>query len=158
MTDQLTGVYNRHKFLELYQIEHERAHRLHLPYSMMLIDIDDFKLINDTYGHDIGDEVLKELTAVIQSKIRKIDVLARWGGEEFLLLNSNTDENCIQIIAEKIRVAIESKRFTVVQKITISIGITTFKDKDSFTSMFKRLDLSVYAAKEHGKNRVGPML
>lgn len=154
-TDKLTGIYNRHKFEELFVLEAERSHRFSLPLSLIFIDIDNFKSINDTYGHDIGDEILKELASVLQENIRKLDILARWGGEEFIVLTPNTNHDNVQIFAEKLRLTIENHRFDEFKNITISLGISTLKETDTFTELFKRADQGLYFAKEHGRNQVG---
>ena len=153
--DKLTGIYNRHKFEELFTFESERSRRFLQPLSLILIDIDHFKLVNDSYGHDVGDEVLKTLTDVIQKNIRKIDIFARWGGEEFLLLSPNTDLDNIQKLAEKLRSAVESTPFSKVNHITISLGVSTFREEDTFSELFKRVDQGLYHAKEQGRNQVG---
>jgi diguanylate cyclase (GGDEF)-like protein/PAS domain S-box-containing protein len=158
MTDQLTGVYNRHKFEELYALESERARRFSHPLSMILIDIDHFKTVNDTYGHSIGDEVLKHLAEIVQKNIRKIDSFARWGGEEFLVLSPGTDRDNIQKLAEKLRRAVESADFLEAGHLTISLGVTVFDKEDTFSELFKRADRSLYEAKEKGRNQVGLIL
>jgi diguanylate cyclase (GGDEF)-like protein/PAS domain S-box-containing protein len=158
MTDQLTGVYNRRKFEELYALESERARRFSHPLSMILIDIDHFKTVNDTYGHSIGDETLKHLAEIVQKNIRKIDSFARWGGEEFLVLSPGTDLDNIQKLAEKLRRAVESADFFEAGHITISLGVTVFEKEDTFSELFKRADRSLYAAKEKGRNQVGLIL
>lgn len=153
--DKLTGIYNRHKFEELYVLESERARRFSQPLSLILIDIDHFKSVNDTYGHDIGDEVLKHLAKIVQDTIRQIDIFARWGGEEFLVLSPNTDLKNIQVLAEKLRLAIAEAEFSEVSHITVSQGISTFEAEDTFDKLFKRADMGLYYAKEHGRNQVG---
>lgn len=153
--DQLTGIYNRHKFEELFRLESERSRRFSQPLSLILIDIDHFKLVNDTFGHDIGDEVLKHLAKVVQDTIRKIDIFARWGGEEFLVLSPGTDLENIKILAEKLRIAVENAQFPKVNHITISLGISTFNPEDTFVELFKRVDQGLYYAKELGRNQVG---
>jgi len=153
--DQLTGIYNRHKFEELFILETERSRRFSQPLSLILIDIDHFKAVNDTYGHDVGDEVLKTLSDIVQEHIRKIDIFARWGGEEFLILSPNTDLNNIQNLAEKLRLAVENTSFPTVHHVTISLGISTFREEDTFSSLFKRVDQGLYYAKEHGRNQIG---
>lgn len=152
--DKLTGIYNRHKFEELFTLETERSRRFSQPLSLILIDIDHFKTVNDTYGHDVGDEVLKTLTAIVQENIRKMDIFARWGGEEFLVLCSNTDLETIQKLSEKLRSAVENTPFPTVDHVTISLGASTFREDDTFTSLFKRVDQGLYYAKEHGRNQV----
>ncbi|HEX5710572.1 MAG TPA: diguanylate cyclase [Sulfuricurvum sp.] len=154
MIDNLTGIYNRHKFEELFTLEAERARRFSLPLSLLLIDIDHFKSVNDTYGHDTGDEVLKQLVSIVQAHIRKLDVFARWGGEEFLVLCPSTDLENIHVLANKLRLEVESSEFPKVANLTISIGISTFVKTDSFSDLFKRADQGLYLAKEGGRNQV----
>lgn len=153
--DNLTGIYNRHKFEALFDLEAERAKRYSLPLSMIMIDIDHFKSINDSYGHDIGDEILQHLVKTIESNIRKIDIFARWGGEEFLILCPGIDLNNVHALAEKLRIAVEKDRFPLIETVTISLGISTFKENDTISSLFKRADQGLYHAKGSGRNRVG---
>jgi diguanylate cyclase (GGDEF)-like protein/PAS domain S-box-containing protein len=152
--DKLTGIYNRHKFEELFTLEAERSRRFSQPLSLIMIDIDHFKAVNDTYGHDIGDEVLKTLTEIVHENIRKIDIFARWGGEEFLVLSPSTDLENIQKLAEKLRSAVERTPFPKVNHITISLGVSTFREDDTFSDFFKRVDQGLYYAKEHGRNQM----
>ncbi|MDD5211123.1 MAG: diguanylate cyclase [Sulfuricurvum sp.] len=153
--DKLTGVFNRHKFEELYALESERSRRFSQPLSLILIDIDHFKNVNDTYGHDIGDKVLQLLVKIVQKNIRQIDIFARWGGEEFLVLSPSTNFENIQILAEKLRLAIAEAEFPEISHITISQGVSVFEEKDTFSELFKRADKGLYYAKEHGRNQVG---
>lgn len=153
--DNLTGIYNRHKFESLFTLESERSRRFAHPLSMILIDIDHFKSVNDTYGHDIGDGVLKRLAEIVQVNIRKIDIFARWGGEEFLVLSPSTDLDNIRILAEKLRSAVECADFREAGHITISLGISTFENTDTFSDLFKRADQGLYHAKNNGRNRIG---
>ncbi|MDP1783807.1 MAG: diguanylate cyclase [Sulfuricurvum sp.] len=153
--DNLTGIYNRHKFEELFALEAERSRRFSSSLSLILIDIDHFKSVNDTYGHNAGDEVLKYLTEIVEKNIRKIDIFARWGGEEFLILSPGTGIDDIQLLAEKLRLAVECATFAEVGNITISLGASTFKKEDTFSELFKRVDKGLYYAKEHGRNQVG---
>lgn len=154
-TDKLTGVYNRHKFEEMFALESERSRRFLQPLSLILIDIDHFKSVNDTYGHDIGDEVLKTLADTLQRNIRKIDILARWGGEEFLILSPTTDLIKIQMQADKLRSTVENTSFPTLSRVTISLGVSTLREKDTFSELFKRADRGLYHAKREGRNRVG---
>lgn len=154
-TDKLTGIYNRHKFEELFALEAERSRRFSLPLSMILIDIDHFKSINDTYGHDAGDDVLRYFSSIIRENIRKIDIFARWGGEEFLVLSPGTDLENIQKVAEKLRHAVETSAFPKSENVTISLGVSAFKEKDTFSTLFQRADQGLYHVKQHGRNQVG---
>ncbi len=153
-TDKLTGLHNRHKFEELFILELERARRFEHPLSLIILDIDHFKAVNDTFGHDVGDKVLKSFADIIQIHIRKLDILARWGGEEFLVLAPNTDLDHVQILAEKLRLAVEEFSFAKVQNITISAGISQLEKDDSFDDLLKRADKALYHAKENGRNQV----
>ena len=156
--DKLTGIYNRHKFEELLILEMERSRRFSQPLSMILIDIDHFKAVNDIHGHDVGDEVLKYLVNIVQENIRKIDIFARWGGEEFLVLCPSTDLENAQMLAEKLRLAVERASFPKVSHITISQGVGIFDKEDTFDDVFKRVDKGLYWAKEHGRNQVGVII
>lgn len=153
--DPLTGLYNRYKFEELFALEEERTKRFGQPLSLILIDIDHFKAVNDTYGHDVGDEVIKTLAHILQENTRKIDSVARWGGEEFLILSPNTGWENIQELAEKLRLMVEKASFPEHIPITISLGIGTRKTEDTFSDLFKRADQGLYAAKKQGRNQVG---
>jgi len=123
-----------------------------------MIDIDKFKSVNDTYGHHIGDEVLIKLTDVIKENIRTVDIFARWGGEAFLLLIPEESMDDTELIAEKLRLAVENSFFETVGKITISLGISTCGENDSFTNLFNRADKGLYKAKENGRNQFGVVL
>ena len=153
-TDKLTGVYNRHKFEELFILEAERSRRFDSPLSLILIDIDYFKDVNDTYGHDVGDDILRRLAKVIKDNIRNLDVLARWGGEEFIVLAPNTDLDKVRILAEKLRLAIQTFNFPTVKNITISAGASILEANDSYETLFKRADQALYNAKNNGRNQV----
>ena len=119
-----------------------------------MYDIDHFKKINDNYGHDIGDEILIELTDLVRKSIRNIDILARWGGEEFMIITPNTDINSTKLLAERLRKEISEKDFYKVDKLTCSFGVTSFKEKDDIDSIIKRVDKALYKAKNGGRNMV----
>ncbi|MCT7910644.1 GGDEF domain-containing protein [Arcobacter lacus] len=124
-------------------------------YILVIMDIDKFKIINDTYGHDIGDIVLKDLSTFISSNIRSTDIIARWGGEEFILILDTTDLYQAQNISDKLRIGIENFKFQIVGKVTISMGISEFKNEvETFNEVFKRADKALYQAKETGRNKV----
>jgi diguanylate cyclase (GGDEF)-like protein/PAS domain S-box-containing protein len=154
ITDSLTQAYNRTKFESILDTELERSKRYHQPLSMILFDIDHFKVINDTYGHVVGDNVLKTLTQIVTKNLRAIDSLARWGGEEFIILAPGTGIKRAQVLAERIRKAIEGHRFHDVGKVTISSGVTEFTLHDTKDSFIKRADDTMYKAKKKGRNRV----
>jgi len=149
-TDVLTGIFNRRGLLE-----YIKTKLFEYKYSIVIIDIDNFKHVNDSFGHDVGDEVLKHLAKIISKNIRKSDVIARWGGEEFVLLVKSSELEIVQIIAEKLRIDIEKEKFPVVEKITASFGVSNFKNKEqTFEDVFKNADNALYEAKESGRNRV----
>jgi diguanylate cyclase (GGDEF)-like protein len=119
-----------------------------------MLDIDHFKTVNDTYGHDVGDYVLKATVNVIKRNIRKADIFARYGGEEFMIVQPETTIERAKVYAEKIRTIIEQNNFDKVKKITISIGVTMFNKNDAIESITKRVDDALYRAKDNGRNRV----
>jgi diguanylate cyclase (GGDEF)-like protein len=152
--DQLTSIYNRHRFNELFEIEKERADRSGGIMTIVIIDIDDFKKINDTYGHNIGDTVLKTFSQLILNKIRISDIFARWGGEEFVILLPDTDIEGGYETAEQIRKVIENHDFEHVGKVTASFGVAEYEYKQSLEELVKRCDKALYIAKSSGKNQV----
>lgn len=154
VTDQLTNIYNRRKIDETLSFEIERASRGKDSFAVIMIDIDKFKNINDSYGHLTGDNVLKQIATILCDNIRKIDVLGRWGGEEFLIVDTESDENKIIEFAEKIRKAIELHNFENVGKVTCSFGVTRYVKDDTASSLVIRADKALYLAKESGRNCV----
>ena len=118
------------------------------------MDIDKFKHINDEYGHNIGDLVLKTLADVIKENIRETDCFARWGGEEFVLLLPETEQKGAIALAEKIRNAVEKKNFNLASNVTISIGVSTYNKGETLESIYSRADKALYASKEQGRNQV----
>ncbi|MDD3506525.1 MAG: GGDEF domain-containing protein, partial [Sulfurimonas sp.] len=151
--DKLTGIYNRRRIDEFMLIEIEIAKRHSQNLSIILIDIDHFKLVNDTYGHQIGDIVLKKTTEIISQNLRKSDIFGRWGGEEFLIICPHTNEDEALILAQKLRVAIESHRFETVGEKTICLGIAQLKDGDTDKTLMQKVDNALYSAKNGGRNR-----
>lgn len=153
-TDKLTGIYNRHKFEEMFKIEIDRVLRYETPLTLIMFDIDHFKKVNDTFGHDVGDYVIKNMVNVVEKNIRTTDLLVRWGGEEFIILCPQTDSINATTLAEKLRSAIEAASFDKVGTVTCSFGVTFYKDKESGDSFIKRADNALYEAKNQGRNRV----
>jgi len=153
-TDPLTSLFNRRKLNEFLEQEISRAKRYKTDFSVIMIDIDHFKNINDTYGHQEGDRVLKALGMRVKDTIRESDILARWGGEEFMILAVNTDLPNAQIVAEKIRTDIEIQHVADIVEFTVSVGVTQFKDSDDVASLVDRVDKALYQAKKEGRNRV----
>ncbi|WP_428028662.1 transporter substrate-binding domain-containing protein [Arcobacter sp.] len=151
--DKLTELYNRMKLDEIMLIKIEEFKRFDINFSLILIDIDNFKNVNDTYGHDVGDYVLKTIANILKKNLRKIDVIGRWGGEEFLIICENTNIYQAQIVAENLRKTVENKYFDVVGNKTISLGVVEFKVSDDIKTIFKRVDTALYSAKNSGKNK-----
>ncbi|HKK65219.1 MAG TPA: diguanylate cyclase [Clostridia bacterium] len=154
MTDKLTGIYNRLQYDERIKVETARAQRNSTSLSLILFDIDHFKQVNDTYGHQRGDHVLIRLVDVVKEQVREYDFLARWGGEEFLILSSETGKKDAYSLAERIRQSVESFLFEEVGHVTISLGISLFDSgKDTEESLLQKADQALYKAKAQGRNR-----
>ena len=151
--DQLTGIYNRYSFEKFLEKEIGRAERYGSKFAIIMFDIDNFKQINDIYGHQVGDKVLKELVDIVKNYIRKSDIFARWGGEEFMILVPIKDKSDAYKIAEKIRKRIEEFRFDKIGNLTVSLGISFYKNGDSMKSIIRRADTALYEAKKSGKNK-----
>lgn len=153
-TDQLTGLYNRHKLHQVFTSEINRSNRFEEVFGVILLDLDLFKNVNDTYGHDVGDLVLKEISNILKDNIRASDTLGRWGGEEFLIILPKIDIDGAKILAEKLRKEIENHQFTIAGKMTASFGLAYYKKGDDENSIIKRADDALYKAKEIGRNIV----
>jgi len=156
-TDPLTGALNRMGLDKNFTREIELAHRNKTELSVLLFDIDHFKLINDYYGHHTGDLVLQEMTKQINQCIRTTDVFARFGGEEFIVLLNNTSRSGALLLAERIRQQIETTDLEIEGnkiRYTTSIGVTSLQTRDDRDSLFKRADSALYQAKNNGRNRV----
>ncbi len=154
--DYLTGLFNRRFFFESGNKMYASAYRKHITMSIAILDIDYFKNINDTHGHDSGDEVLKNLGQLLEDRFRTSDIVARVGGEEFCILLANNDINETYAIFENLRETIEESIIKIGQddiKYTVSIGVCT-KLMDSLEEMIKQADLMLYKAKEGGRNRI----
>ncbi len=159
MTDQTTELYNRHYFFQVAQHFWEESRRYKLPLTVMMMDLDDFKVVNDSHGHLFGDFVLAQAAARLKSKTRKSDILARYGGEELVLLASNTDIATGLVLAERLRMGVASAPFvmgTCSATVTISVGIsgTELSDFASFDALLDSSDQALYSAKHVGKNCV----
>ncbi len=155
--DPLTGIFNRFAMDSMVSREIELSHRNNTPLSMIALDVDYFKKVNDTYGHAFGDCVLKHLTKCVKECTRTSDAMFRYGGEEFNLLLNNTELSGAQELAERIRKHIEETPCTCDDQninITVSLGISILNDNDTQASFFKRADDALYQAKETGRNKV----
>ena len=152
--DELTGIFNRHKGNELLDAEIERARRYKGSFAVIMFDIDDFKMVNDTYGHEMGDSVLKQLCKVVALHVRKSDAFVRWGGEEFIVLAPHLQEDEAKNFAEKLRAAVASYEFETIGCLTISVGLGLFQEGDDKESVLKRVDDALYQSKAAGRNSV----
>ena len=153
-TDTLTGICNRRHFDEALEHEINRAARHSSPLSLILFDIDHFKRVNDTFGHQTGDQVLAQLAGAVGGSIRTTDLFARWGGEEFIVLMPGSDLNAAHLLAEKLRMTLENQPFPDVGQVTCSFGVAEYKPGDNADGLMKNLDLCLYLAKASGRNRV----
>ena len=152
-TDALTGLLNRRRFTEILQREIKISQRSNRPFVLIMFDIDDFKKINDKYGHDAGDYVLKKVAEKTSLVLRETDIFARWGGEEFLILCPDTNLENGKGIAYRILKKVNEIRINS-QNISASIGITEYMEDDTEFKILKRVDSAMYRAKTTGKNKV----
>jgi len=155
--DLLSGMYNRRYFLERLEQEVQRARRFKHQLSIMMLDVDFFKAVNDSYGHAAGDVVLKDISQQLRNAIRSIDIAARWGGEEFIILLPETDAEGEMVIADKVRKSIADSPIAFADQhinVTISIGITSILDNDTVNDFINRADKALYHVKEDGRNGV----
>ncbi len=153
-TDKLTQLFNRGKLDEYLEDEYNKYQRHKSTFSVIMIDIDNFKSVNDTYGHHIGDLVLIEIANILKNQTRKIDTVGRWGGEEFLIVCLETTKNGAILLAEKLRKRVENFTFNVVKRRTISLGVAEIEDNDTIATLLERADRNLYKAKKNGKNKV----
>jgi diguanylate cyclase (GGDEF)-like protein/PAS domain S-box-containing protein len=152
--DQLTGINNRRLFDTIIENEIEISEKRNKPLSMILLDLDNFKFVNDTYGHPVGDELLRQSAQTVSGIIRNSDIFVRYGGEEFVILMSQTSEDGAVLLAEKIRSALEEKNFPVAGRQTASFGVAVRMKGEPFEDWYKRLDEALYKAKRSGRNKV----
>lgn len=161
VTDPLTELFNRRHFETIIEKEYNRTARYKSPTSCLMIDVDNFKSVNDEYGHRTGDIVLKELAEIIKNCLRRVDTIARWGGEEFVALLPGTDKISAQQAASRILRAISSHSFSgITRRITVSIGISSVPDSsiDGAEKFIDVADLALYKAKSKGRNRIELMM
>ncbi|MCF6339368.1 MAG: cache domain-containing protein [Sulfurimonas sp.] len=152
--DVLTNIHNRYSLMKILDIEISRSRRHNTPLSIIMYDIDYFKKVNDIYGHDIGDKVLTSLSSVVKNNIRDIDIVGRYGGEEFLIILPDTTLEDAKYYADRLRKKVEQYKFNTVGHITISLGLVELKDNESLDEVFKRVDDLLYKSKNDGRNRV----
>lgn len=153
VTDSLTGLNNRRKTDQIINDLFSRWTRYGSVFSVVLLDIDHFKKVNDTYGHLIGDEVLKKTALLLKNSTRETDFVGRWGGEEFIIVSVENDLDSTYMLAEKIRKTIEKSDFHPVEKLTISLGVAHIKPDNDITTLFRKADEALYASKSNGRNR-----
>lgn len=154
VTDQLTGLFNRLRLDEALEHELQRSLRTGLPFSVVLLDLDHFKAVNDTHGHQVGDRVLVEVAQLLRANTREIDVVGRWGGEEFMVVCPHTNQEGAALLAEKLCQAIGSHVFPVVGQRTASFGVSCHQSGDLAKDLVARADTALYEAKQAGRNRV----
>ncbi|MCC8194115.1 MAG: GGDEF domain-containing protein [Deltaproteobacteria bacterium] len=152
--DGLTSIFNRATFMELLHDEIKRSQILDYPLVLLILDIDDFKKVNDTYGHLTGDKVLQGMGATLKSSLRRDDIVARYGGEEFAVLIPQENVTLAMQVADKIRCTIADMTIPDAPRITVSIGCTTYRLGETPESFFQRADDALYKAKSSGKNKV----
>jgi diguanylate cyclase (GGDEF)-like protein len=159
VTDDLTGLFNHRRFQEVVAAEFERARRFEQPLGLLMLDIDDFKQVNDTYGHQQGDIVLREVASVLRASSREIDEPARYGGEELAVALPQTDLEGSYLLAERVRTAIEALEIPMLSgegilRVTASFGVSAIPEAaDSKDSLIASADAALYRAKRAGKNR-----
>jgi len=153
-TDHLTQLYNRQKLDEVIQTEFVSAEKYGSSLAILMLDIDRFKLVNDQYGHQVGDTVLIEFSKIILNEVRRSDFVGRFGGEEFLVVLPNTNLQNAIFLAEKLRKKVASFLFSTVGHKTVSIGVSAYKSGDHIQSLLKRADDALYLAKNSGRNLV----
>jgi diguanylate cyclase (GGDEF)-like protein len=155
--DDLTGFFNRIHLMDLIESENNRSVRTGSVFSLVMMDIDKFKKINDTYGHQTGDQVLRTFAAVIRSILRKTDFCGRYGGEEFLVLLTQTDLQAAKVFAERIRGSVENSFFPDLgpdSRVTVSLGLVEHQMQENIEKTISRADDALYKAKKKGRNRV----
>ncbi|ELC0658925.1 diguanylate cyclase [Vibrio fluvialis] len=152
--DKLTGAYNRHKWDEQIHMQLSLAQRGGYPFGLILLDVDYFKRVNDQFGHQVGDQLLKRMVSELQQRIRSTDMLFRLGGEEFAILLPMQDIESACKLAESLRSQMELLQVGNLPAFTISIGVTSYHDMDSEASIFRRADMALYRAKAQGRNQV----
>ncbi|MDD5051109.1 MAG: diguanylate cyclase [Sulfuricurvum sp.] len=153
-TDTLTGIGNRRLFEEIFQAHRMLGKRYEVNLFLLLFDIDNFKSINDTFGHNIGDMVLKQISMLVSKSIRKSDVFVRWGGEEFAVLLRYSDPKKVISIAEQLRKLIHKHNFESIVHVTCSFGLSIIRPEDTLEEAVERADKALYRAKSDGKNVV----
>jgi diguanylate cyclase (GGDEF)-like protein len=151
-TDRLTQIFNRMKFDEELKNQIAWASLTNNRFGLIMFDLDHFKQVNDNFGHDMGDKVLKNTVELLTSRIRKSDILARWGGEEFMIIAPLIDSKELKILTDSLRTAIEQFEHEDVGKVTASFGASVVRSSDNIDSLLKRVDSALYESKQKGRN------
>lgn len=154
LTDSLTGIANRMHFDRILDTAIAQAQRYGDAIALIMLDLDHFKLINDTHGHAVGDQVLQEFSRVVQTALRPSDLLARWGGEEFVVAAPRTGLEPARRLAERLRSGVQAHPFPVIGTLTVSLGVAEYQANDTALSLMERADAALYRAKKFGRNRV----
>ena len=151
--DSLTGLYNRTEYINVIERKIKSAERYKEHFGLLLVDIDFFKLVNDEYGHNVGDVVLQKFAKTLRRNIREDDFIARWGGEEFIIIANYAKEKELEALAKKLKKKIIETDFSPVSRLSASFGLTAYKEGDTSDILFKRVDNALYKAKQNGRNR-----
>lgn len=154
VTDRLTGLFNRRKLDQILEEELIRSRRYDFAFSLVILDIDHFKLVNDNHGHPVGDAVLVAMAGILRQRTRDADTVARFGGEEFVIVCRHAAPEGSVATAEKLRLEIARHSFPVVGRVTASFGVAMYQDGDSVAAVLARADAALYRAKAAGRNRV----
>jgi diguanylate cyclase (GGDEF)-like protein len=152
--DHLTGLANRYALHQRFNVEIDLARQTQQTFSLILLDLDYFKDINDTFGHEAGDNVIKEFALLLKSMVRENDLVGRWGGEEFLILCSQTSQKGAFQLAEQIRLQVQTMDFSVDRQITVSFGLSDYRQGETIGDTIKRADDALYLAKNNGRNQI----
>ncbi len=153
-TDQLTGLNNRYKLQVIFDFEKEQVIRYHTELSFILFDIDAYKTVNDKFGHLVGDSVLKHVALILKSTVRNSDIVARWGGDEFIIITPKTSLVRTMQLAETLRQQVNQAFFSHVGHITASFGVSAFQQNDTLDTIIQRADQALHMAKKSGRNKV----
>ncbi len=153
-TDALTGAASRYRLERALQLECERARRFHQPFTVIAMDVDNFKQINDSYGHNAGDQTLINIVALVRRHIREIDLLARWGGDEFMVLLPNTGREDALVVASKFQALMASEPICPHAPATMSFGLAEYQQDEQKESLMVRADRALYQAKQLGKDQI----
>ena len=154
VTDKLTQLYNRHKIDFILEYEKKNADRYNTSFGIIIFDIDHFKNVNDTHGHNVGDITLKKFASILTQNTREVDTIGRWGGEEFIIIIHHTDPDTLVNTAENLRYKIENAKYDIINYLTASLGVTIYQKGETLDATIARADSALYNSKENGRNKV----